>query len=209
MKNNFPLALFAVVVGVSGCSSVSMPSVPWFKSAAPVDPTAEALFAEGSRYFNEKKYARAIDVLQKLKSGYPFSPLLTETELKVADAYYLNEQYPEAITAFKEFQSLHPTNEKIPFVILRLGQAHLNQFSSIDRDQKNTEIAKGYFETVITNYPGSAHAPEAAEKLAKCIPYLSEHEFNVAIFYYRQENFLPREIVSKKLSVSTRERRLR
>jgi outer membrane protein assembly factor BamD len=189
MKNKFPLALIALVIGTSGCSSVSMPSVPWFKSAAPADPTAEALFAEGTRYFNEKKYARAIDVLQKLKSGHPFTPLLTETELKVADAYFLNQQYPEAITAFKEFQSLHPTNENISFVILRLGQAHLDQFTSIDRDQKNTEIAKGYFETVITNHPKSPHAPEAAEKLAKCIQYLSEHEFNVAIFYHQQEKF--------------------
>jgi outer membrane protein assembly factor BamD len=189
MKNKLPLALLAAIIGSAGCSSLSMPSVPWFKSAAPADPTAEALFAEGSRYFNEKKYARAIDVLQKLKSGYPFSPLLTETELKVADAYYLNQQYPEAITAFKEFQSLHPTNENISFVILRLGQAHLDQFTSIDRDQKNTELAKGYFETVITNHPKSPHAREAAEKLAKCIQYLSEHEFNVAIFYHQQEKY--------------------
>jgi len=189
MNNKFPLALLAVVVGVSGCSSLSRSSGSWFKSAAPADPTAEALFAEGSRYFNEKKYARAIDVLQKLKTEHPFSPLLTETELKVADAYYLNQQYPEAITAFKEFQSLHPTNENTSFVLLRLGQAHLNQFSSTDRDQKNTEIAKGYFETVITSHPKSPHAPEAAEKLAKCIQYLSEHEFNVAMFYHQQEKY--------------------
>jgi outer membrane protein assembly factor BamD len=189
MKNKFSLALLALAIGMSGCSSLSMPFVPWFKSAAPADPTAEALFAEGSRYLSEKKYARAIDVLQKLKSGHPFSPLLTETELKVADAYYLNQQYPEAITAFKEFQSLHPTNENISFVILRLGQAHLNQFTSVDRDQKNTEIAKGYFETVITNHPKSPHAHEAAEKLAKCIQYLSEHDFNVAIFYHQQEKY--------------------
>ena len=189
MNNKFPLALLAVVVGVSGCSFLSMPSGSWFQSTAPADPTAEALFAEGSRYFNEKKYARAIDVLQKLKTEHPFSPLLTETELKVADAYYLNQQYPEAITAFKEFQSLHPTNENTSFVLLRLGQAHLNQFSSTDRDQKNTEIAKGYFETVITSHPKSPHAPEAAEKLAKCIQYLSEHEFNVAMFYHQQEKY--------------------
>ena len=187
MRNEFSLALLAAVIALPGCSSISMPSVPWFKSAAPADPTAEALFAEGNRYFNEKKYARALDVLQKLKSGHPFSPLLTETELKVADAYYLNQQYPEAITAFKEFQSLHPTNENIPFVILRLGQAHLDQFTSVDRDQKNTEIAKGYFETVITHHAKSAHAAEAAEKLAKCIQYLSEHDFNVALFYHQQE----------------------
>ena len=180
------LALFVIIVALPGCSALSR---PWFSSAAPADPTAESLFADGSRLFNEKKYARAIDVLQKLKTEHPFSPLLVETELKLADAYYLNKQYPEAIAAFKEFQSLHPTNEHIPFVLLRLGQAHLDQFTSIDRDQKNTELAKGFFQAVVNDHSRSPHAAEAAQKLAKCVEYLSEHEFNVALFYHKQEKY--------------------
>lgn len=153
------------------------------------DPSAEALYEEGVRAFNDKKYVRAIDNFTKLRSDHPFSPLITQTELKMAEAYYFNEQYPEAINAFKEFQTLHPTNESIPLVILRLGQSHFNQFTSTDRDQKTTEIAKGYFESVIANYPKSSQAAEAQEKLAKCLEYLAEHEFNVAYFYYQQEKF--------------------
>jgi outer membrane protein assembly factor BamD len=172
----------------AGCSSLSMPSLPW-RSAAKSDPTAEALFEEGNRNFNDKRYVRAIDNYSKLRSDHPFSPLITEVELKIADAYYRNQQYPEAINAFKEYQSMHPTNENIPFVVFRLGQAHFDQFTSADRDQKNTEIAKGYFETVITNYPKSPYAAEAKEKLAKTLEYLAEHEFNVAHFYYQQEKF--------------------
>jgi outer membrane protein assembly factor BamD len=170
---------------VAGCSSVSM---PWSGSTK-ADPTAEALYDEGTRYFAEKRYLRAIDVLTKLKADYPFSPQLTEIDLKIADAYYLSQQYPEAINAFKEFQSMHPTNENIPFVIYRLGQAHLDQFTSIERDQKNTEIAKGYFENVITNYPKSAYAGPAREQLAKATGYLAEHDFNIASFYLKQEKY--------------------
>ena len=176
---------------VAGCSSLSMPSMPslpW-SSAAKSDPTAEALFEEGNRNFNDKRYVRAIDSYSKLRSDHPFSPLITQVELKMADAYYRNQQYPEAINAFKEFQSMHPTNENIPFVILRLGQAHFDQFTSADRDQKNTEIAKGYFENVLSNYPKSPHAAEAREKLAKCLEYLAEHEFNVAQFYFQQQKY--------------------
>ena len=110
-------------------------------------------------------------------------------ELKIADAYYLNQQYPEAINAFKEFQSMHPTNENIAFVVFRLGQSHLDQFTSIERDQKNTEIAKSYFENVITNYPKSPYASAAREQLAKSVGYLAEHEFNVASFYLQQEKY--------------------
>lgn len=177
----FPVALY-------GCSSLSMPSLPWSSNAVS-DPTAEALFEEGNRNFNDKRYVRAIDSYSKIRTNHPFSPLMTQVELKIADAYYRNQQYPEAINAFKEFQAMHPTNENIPFVVLRLGQSYFEQFTSIDRDQKNTEIAKGYFETVITNHPKSPEAAEARAKLAKCLEYLAEHEFNIAHFYFREEKY--------------------
>jgi outer membrane protein assembly factor BamD len=186
-----PGALLVALLA-SGCASLSapsLPSLPWSKPTPVVDPTAEALFEEGMRYFKDKRYVRALDAFTKLKTEHPFSPLLTETELRIADAYYLNEQYPEAVNAFKEFQSLHPTSEQVPFVVLRLGQAHFDQFSNVNRDQKNTEIAKGYFEAVLTNYPKSPHAVEAKEKLAKCNGILAEHEFNIAEFYFKQEKY--------------------
>lgn len=167
----------------------SMPALPWSSSTADANRSAETLYADGIRYFNEKRYARAIDSLSKIKTDHPFSPLLIDAELKIADAHYLNQQYPEAIAAFKEFQSLHPNNENIPFVVYRLGQSHFDQFTSTDREQKNTEIAKGYFETVVNNYAKSAVAPQAREKLAKCIEYLSEYDFNVANFYFQQEKY--------------------
>ena len=186
MKMKCLLGLFCVAVSSAGCSSISMPS--WGRGIK-ADATAEALLDEGMRSFDEKRYARAIENFSKLRTDFPFSPEITQVELKIADAYYLNKQYPEAINAFKEYQSMHPTNEHIPFVLLRLGQAHFDQFTSSDRDQKNTEIAKGYFENVISSYPQSPQAPEAKEKLAKCLEYLAEHEFNVAFFYFQQEKY--------------------
>jgi outer membrane protein assembly factor BamD len=190
--NRLTLVVLLTAVCAAGCSSISLPSLPsfpWSKSAPMADPSAEALYEEGLRNFNEKKYVRAIDNLTKLKTEQPFSPLVTQAELKIADAFYQNQQYPEAISAFKEFHSMHPTNENAPFVLLRLGQAHFDQFTSADRDQKTTEIAKGYFETVITNHPKSSQAAEARDKLAKCLEYLAENQFAAALFYYQDEKY--------------------
>jgi outer membrane protein assembly factor BamD len=185
--------LVSVLLGMAflgaGCSSISMPSMPWSSSASNPDLTSEQLFDEGMRNFNEKKYVRAIDAFTKIKTDHPFSPQLTEAELKIADSYYLNQQYPEAINAFKDFQSMHPSNENIPFVIFRLGEAHFDQVTTTDREQKNTELAKGYFETVVKNYPQSKYAAPAKEKLAKCIGYLAEYDFNVASFYFQQGKY--------------------
>jgi outer membrane protein assembly factor BamD len=175
-----------------GCSYVpmpSMPSMPWSSSKLEPDATAEALFDEGIRYFNEKNYIRAIDLFERIRSDHPFSPQVTPAELKIAEAYYRNKQYAEAITAFREFQAIHPTNENIPFVIYHLGLAHFDQFTRVDRDQNFTETAKGYFETVIKDYPKSPYAGPARDKLAKCLDYLAAHEFSVASFYIQQEKY--------------------
>lgn len=189
MKLKSLLFTFFLAFAVSACSSLpSLPSMPW-SSSTKADPTAEALYEEGLRAFNDKKYVRAIDSFSKLRSDHPFSPLITEVELKTAESYYFNQQYPEAINAYKEFQSLHPANENIPLVLLRLGQSHFNQFTSADRDQKSTAIAKGYFENLITNHAKSPLIAEAREKLAKCLEYLAEYEFNVAYFYFQQEKY--------------------
>lgn len=191
MKMRYMVSGLLLLACFSGCSSFSMPSLPsmpWSSANKP-DPTEEALFNDGMRNFNEKRYVRAIDNFSKLRTDYPFSPMMTQVELKIADAYYLNQQYPEAINGFKEFQSMHPTNENIPFVILRLGESHFDQFTSTDRDQKTTEIAKGYFENLLTTYPKSPQAAEAKEKLAKCLEYLAEHEFTAAYFYFTQEKY--------------------
>jgi outer membrane protein assembly factor BamD len=189
MKPILKATLLMTLILAAGCSSITLPSMPWSGSSAKSDPTAEALFEEANRAFNEKKYVRAIDSYAKIRSDHPFSPLITQTELKMAEAYYFNEQYPEAINAYKEFQTLHPSNENIPLVVMRLGQSHFNQITGADRDQKNTEIAKGYFENVIANYPKSPYVTEAREKLAKCLGFLAEHEFNVAYFYFQQEKY--------------------
>lgn len=173
----------------AGCSKSLMPSLPWSSQPVQTNPAAETLFAEGMDYFKNKNYARAIDRFQRVKAEFPFSPQLTEAELKLAEAYYLNKQYPEAIASFKEFQTLHPTNENIPFVLYHLGMAHFDQFTSVDRDQKVTEIAKGYFETVVRTHPSSPYAEKAREKLAKCEQYLAEHEFNIGRFYFNEKNY--------------------
>jgi len=62
--------LFAILIFLAvGCSSVSLPSLPWSwsTSAAKPDATAEALYEEGMAHFANKKYALAVDRLQRVK----------------------------------------------------------------------------------------------------------------------------------------------
>ena len=178
-----------VLALIAGCSSIPLPSLPWSSPSAQPNATAEALYKEGMDYFNNKKYTAAVDRFQRLRSDYPFAPEVVSAELKLGEAYYRNEQYPEAIETLKEFSAMHPSNENMPYVLYLSGLAHFDQFSAVDRDQKSTEIAKGYFEKVVNSYPASPYAAQAREKLAKCLDYLAEHEFDIAAYYVREKKF--------------------
>jgi len=139
--------------------------------------------------FNSKRYALAIDRFQKLRSEHPFAPEIVSAELKLGEAYYFNKQYTEAVETLKEFQAMHPNNENVPYALYISGMAHFDQFSSIDRDQKVTESAKGYFERVINSYPQSPYAAKSREKLAQCLQYLAEHQFHIASFYMGEKKY--------------------
>ena len=72
MKIKTLATVLVITASTAGCSS--MPSMPWSGSGTQSDGTAEGLYAEGIRYFNEKRYARTIDSLSKIKTDFPFSP---------------------------------------------------------------------------------------------------------------------------------------
>ena len=178
------LALF-----LAGCSSLPLPSLPWSEPAPEFNASAEAIFQQGMDQLKSKRYVRAIIQFEKVRDEFPFSSQANEAELKIAEAHYLNKQYPEAALGFKDFLALHPTNKKVPFVIYHLGLVHFNQFTGIDRDLKNIETAKGYFETVIKEHPNSSYLADAKEKLAKCREFLAGNEFYVASFYLRERKY--------------------
>ncbi len=174
---------------LAGCSYLPSPSLPWSEPALESNPTAEALLELGKKDIENKKYVRAIGKFEKIRDEFPFSSQTVDAELQIAEAHYLNKQYAEAALEFKDFMELHPTNENIPFVIYRLGMVNFDQFTTIDRDQKNLEIAKGYFKTVIKDHANSPYAAQARENLAKCREYLAEREFYVASFYLKEEKY--------------------
>jgi outer membrane protein assembly factor BamD len=179
-------AAVALLLVVSGCSS--LPSF-FGPSEPPPNANAEMLYKEGLDYLARKRYVNAIDRFQRVKADYPFAQEVLMAELKLGEAYYLNEQYPEAIEALKEFVAAHASSEHVSYALYTVGMAHFNQYTGSDRDQKLTELARGYFEKVARDFPKSPYAPQAREKLAKSLEYLAEHEFIVASFYINEKKY--------------------
>lgn len=121
------LTLALAIFSLSGCGIIDMIYLP------PAEDTAQEIFEAGNDAMSEKNYVRAVELYNKLRDTYPFSPYTVDAELALADAYYLDEEYVLAAETYKDFESLHPRHEATPYVIYQTGMSLMKQFRSIDR----------------------------------------------------------------------------
>ncbi len=153
------------------------------------NPTAEALYKDGVDYFEKGRYARSISFFQKLRDEYPFSEEAEAAELKIAEAYYLNEEYVQAGETYKNYLTFQPTGRHVHHVKYQLGRVNLAQFTGVDRDLEKVKEARGYFTSVVKDHPDSEHVPDARKKLAETRDHLAERELYVGNHYLKEERY--------------------
>ena len=183
---NSSARLFGILVltaFLSGCGIIDYFYLP------PPEDTAQELFEAGNDSMREKDYVAASGYFSKLKDNFPFSPYAVEAELSLADCYFLDEEWGMASDAYKEFETLHPRHEAIPYVLYNIGMANLNGYPSIDRPTLQLEDAYSYFRRLYETYPGTEYSEAAVEKMAQCRKLMAEHELYVADFYFRMGRY--------------------
>ncbi|MCP4118993.1 MAG: outer membrane protein assembly factor BamD [Desulfobacteraceae bacterium] len=181
MKKTAPFILAILLFSVSGCA--------WFQDSNEMEKSARELVNEGSAQFRDRDFKDAIRSFTTLKDWYPFSKFAILAELKIADAHYELEEYDEAIFAYQEFESLHPKNEAIPYMIYRTGLCWFDRIDTVDRDQKSSRKALAEFNRLIERFPDSSQAASAAKHIEHCVTSLAGHELYVARFYFKAKQY--------------------
>lgn len=153
------------------------------------EKTPSQLVSEGVEAMESGYYDRAAELFQMVRDRYPYSPYAMTAELKAADALYIEGRYEEAFDAYSQFEKLHPTHQKIPYVIYQEGMCHFSRISTIDRDQSPTRRAKEVFQRLVDKFPETKYASKARLKIRKCYIYLAKHELYVGDFYYKMGHY--------------------
>jgi tol-pal system protein YbgF len=104
-------------------------------------------------------YPKAIGGFKSFVGSYPQSPLASNAQYWLGEAYYVTRDYQSAIGAFQKVTTDYPDSRKAPDALVKIGftQAALG---------KNGD-AKITLEDVVRRYPGSEAAQLATERLKK------------------------------------------
>ncbi len=153
------------------------------------DETAQTLAWDGMDDYESGDYEGAKDAFEKLKDWYPYSDYAKLAELKIADANYKLGNYEEAVFAYEEFESLHPRNEAIPYVIYMTGMCYFDQIDTPDRDQTSAQKALQTFGRLNRDYPTDPYAIKAQEHINACLRSLAQAELAIGRFYYKSKHY--------------------
>ncbi len=170
---------FILILLLAGCASTT----------PPVTKNAETYFKEGEDFYERNAYEDAIAQWKKVKEAYSSPALTALAEIKIADAQFENGSYIEATASYEDFRKLHPSHEKAPYALFRLGLCYYKEITGIDTDQTPVKNAVTMFETFLRQYPTSEYAAEAKTLLEDCRSKQLQYEIYVGRFYLRTEKY--------------------
>jgi outer membrane protein assembly factor BamD len=182
------LVALLLALAASACTPKTRGLVP----PGTTDPD-KFLFDRGTDALNNKKWLTAREFFKQITETYTQSPYRPDAKLGIGDTY-LGEGSAEAlvlaINEFKEFLSYYPTSPRADYAQYKLGMAHFRQMRGPQRDQTETRETISEFQAFIDRYPGSKLMPEVQAKLREARDRLSESDYLVGYFYYRQRWYL-------------------
>lgn len=185
----FPLLALCLISPLAGQGCGSAPV------EANYADSARAAYDEAMEYFEDEDYLEAVKRLTTVKNKYAYSKYAALAELRIADAYYEQEKWVEAIDAYRTFAQSRPNHADVPYALWRVGRSYFEQIPSDffilppvhERDPAATKDALRALDTFVERYPDHAEAPDARERILSCRRLLADQELYVARFYMRQD----------------------
>jgi outer membrane protein assembly factor BamD len=185
------LALFFIsTLALAGCRTTATDQPSTYSDMA------EYTYTQGERSFGRKDYFEAMQRYNTVRNQFPYSRFAALADLRIADAYYAQEQFASAIEQYRNFVRLYPRHEEVTYAYWRIANSFYEQMPtdwwllppSHERDLSRTREAVREIRLFLRHFPESEYVPEAQRKLGEVRKRIAEHEFYVAQFYLRKTN---------------------
>jgi outer membrane protein assembly factor BamD len=162
--------------------------------------SAQRLYGEAKDAMADKNWEKAIKYFEKLEARYPYGRFAQQAQLEVAYAYWKDSERASAIAAIDRFIKLYPNHESVAYAWYLKGLINFNELNGMltwlttpdmsDRDPKASREAFVAFREVVTRFPDSRYAPDAAARMRYLVNALASNEVYVARYYMKRGAFV-------------------
>lgn len=184
------LVLLALLAGGCASSGASLP-------AEAVQDTARRMYFEAMKELEDGNYIAATTLFQEVASSPRYVRYAALARLRIGDAYFLQDRFPEAAEVYRGFISQFKSDPNLPYARFRVAESYYKRMPSdwfasppaYELDQSLTEQAEAELTGFVTTFPTSRFAPEARKMLSEARKMLFDHELYAANFYAAAESW--------------------
>jgi outer membrane protein assembly factor BamD len=171
-------AIGAFAVALAACSMFGPTKI---KEEEIIPP--DTLYQSVLTNMDQQHYNAAIDDLKKLERQHPYSEYNEKAKLMEVYANYRIGRFDDAILAADRYMALFPSSDQTAYVLFLKGTAYFAQITDITRDQAISQDAIDTYTLLISNYPKSDYAKDAADKMVIAVDQLAGKEMSVGRYY--------------------------
>jgi outer membrane protein assembly factor BamD len=149
----------------------------------------EALFEKGKALIAKKRYDTGRKYLNFVFETYPNEREGREALLLVADSYFRQggqTGYTEARFRYRDYLNRYPGGPQRDYARYQFALCYDKEHEKPDRDQTSTREAIQQYLALIREFPDSAYAGIARDRVRELTDLIAEHEFSVGFFYMRK-----------------------
>jgi len=163
-----------------GCSLFKSQETPF---------NAAVSFSKGEAKMKSGEFEEARKEYQSIQEKSPekaYDPVLM---LRIADTYFGEKKYSEALVEYQAFLNYHPVHKDAPYAQYQIAMCSYRELTSIDRDPTPNQSTIREMRKLKEKYPNSSYTVEADNYISICTDRLAQYEFYVAKFYFKKSSY--------------------
>lgn len=186
----FPL-LVALAANLVGCDNAPP------KTALGYTADAKRSYDAALTEFNAHNWIEAQTLMREVRRKYSYSKYARLAELRIADADFQQDKFPDAIREYRQFVHDHRSDaDEVTYARSRIADAEYAQIgdsiflaSGEERDQATILDTYKELRGFVHDYPSSKETVRMRKLLSEVTGRLIRHELYVARFYLAKNNF--------------------
>lgn len=151
------------------------------------------LYQRAQQAMRSQDWDSAIKIYEALTARYPFTDQTRQARLDLIYAYYRNREKESALDAAETFIRENPTHPRVDYAWYLKGLVdfertpyRIERWLKVDLTERPPSTAKKSFDafrTVVQQYPKSAYAADARQRMVYLRNRLADYEMQVARYY--------------------------
>jgi outer membrane protein assembly factor BamD len=185
------LAVAMVVIALGGCRN---------NPERELQSDPDRAYEAAKRSLNNGNYRNAIRIYEQLEARFPFSNAAKQSQLDLMYAYYKNREPESAVDQADQFIRENPTHPRVDYAHYIKGLVYFERNANFLERLFNSDLSERppidarrsfqSFATLLQQYPQSAYAADAQQRMVFLRNRLADYETHVASYYLRRGAYI-------------------